>query len=187
MIDLDIPTTTPPQTSTLLHWLQTNLRPATVPTRIRTPATGAELSVFLLENGTTPAEAPFVPYFGPNPPARIPLAHRYVQLLVDTSAVLPAGLEVLRERARTGRGFDVEAVLGEAGLRGLAGVVAGSWLVVRNPGPVGNGTATTTGTGTAAGPTGAGAVPTGAAGRVGVVGWWGVVVGGLVGGLVLGL
>lgn len=180
MIDLDIPTATPPQTSTLLHWLQTNLRPATTPTRIRTPATGAEISVFLLENGTTPATAPMVPYFGPNPPARVPLAHRYVQLLVDMSGVGAAGLEVLRESARVGRGFDVGKVLGEAG---LTGVVAGSWLVVKNPGPVANATGTAAGTG----PTGVGAVPTGAAGRVGVVGCWGVVVGGLVGGLVLGL
>lgn len=76
-------------------------------------------------------------------------------------------------------------VLGEAGLEG--GVVAGSWLVVRNPGPVGNATATGTGTGTGVGPTGVGAVPTGAAGRVGVVGCWGVVGGGLFGGLMLGL
>lgn len=180
MIDLDIPTATPPQTATLLHWLQTNLRPATTPTRIRTPATGAELSVFLLENGTTPV-APMVPYFGPNPPARVPLAHRYVQLLVDTSGAEAVGIELLRERARTGRGFDVGKVLGEAGLEG--GVVAGSWLVVRNPGPVGNATATGTAAGTGVGPTGVGAVPTGAVGRVGVVGCWGVVVGGLLLGL----
>ncbi|KAK1835845.1 PEBP-like protein [Podospora conica] len=144
MIDLDIPTATPPQTSTLLHWLQTNLRPATTATRLRSPATGEELSVFLLENGTAPA-APITPYFGPNPPARIPLAHRYVHLLVDTSDADAEDLEVLRERARTGRGFDVARVLEEADLDDAEDVVAASWLVVRNPGPVANAT-TTTGT-----------------------------------------
>ncbi|KAK0754821.1 phosphatidylethanolamine-binding protein [Schizothecium vesticola] len=150
MIDLDIPTATPPQTSTLLHWLQTGLRPATTATRIRSPATGEELSVFLLENGTAPA-APLVPYFGPNPPARVPLAHRYVHLLVDTSGAEAEDLEVLRERARTGRGFDVGRVLEEADLDDAGEVVAGSWLVVRNPGPVANATAsgTAAGTGTA--------------------------------------
>ena len=173
MIDLDIPIPNPP--TTLLHWLQTSLVPAKTATRIRTPT--GELAVFLLENGTAPV-APLVSYFGPNPPARLPLAHRYVQLLVDTSEVEAEDVAVLTERAKTGRGFDVGKVLEEADLDGK--VVAGSWLVVRNPGPVMN--ATTTPTGGAGGPAATGvAVPAAGAGRgaVSVGGLVGAVVGGL--------
>lgn len=175
MIDLDIPVPNPP--TTLLHWLQTSLVPARTATRIRTPT--GELSVFLLENGTSPV-APLVSYFGPNPPARLPLAHRYVQLLVDTSDAAANAMSVLTERAKTGRGFEVDKVLQEAALEGKA--VAGSWLVVRNPGPVMNATMTTTGG--AAGPAATGvAVPAAAAGRGGAA--LGGLVGAVLGGLVL--
>lgn len=184
MIDLDIPTASPPQTDTLLHWLQTGLTPPDFPTMITTSA-GIIMAYLLEVNNTTPTSEPIVPYFGPNPPARVPLTHRYTQLLVDTSEVTAEGVEVLRAAAGTLRGFDAAAVLEEAGLGGR--VVAGNWFTVTNGGgSVGNGTGN--GTGAVGGGNGtvfAGAVggvvrPVGVGGLVAV----GVVVGGMV---VLGL
>jgi hypothetical protein len=148
MIDLDIPTDNPPQTNTLLHWLQTGLTPSTTPTQLNT--TSGTMSVFLLQNGTdTPA--PIAAYRGPNPPARIPLSHRYTQILVDTSEMAEEGEEVLRSAAETIRGFDAQSVLERAGLGGR--VVAGNFYNVTNPGPVmaANGTAGGNGSGGGAG------------------------------------
>ncbi|KAK4193070.1 CEN-like protein 1 [Podospora australis] len=151
MIDLDIPTDNPPATNTLLHWMQTGLAPATVPTQLNT-TTGA-IRAFLLENSTN--TAPIVAYFGPNPPARIPLSHRYTQILVDTSNITTEGTEILRSAAATLRGFNAQEVLTEAEL--VDKVVAGNFYNVTNPGPAtspsataGAGTVTPTGSGTAA-------------------------------------
>jgi hypothetical protein len=47
MIDLDIPTNNPPETNTLLHWMQTGLTPATAPTTLNT--TAGTITAFLLE------------------------------------------------------------------------------------------------------------------------------------------
>jgi hypothetical protein len=142
MIDVDIPTNNPPQTDTLLHWLQTGLTPPVHPTMI---VTGAGINMaYLLEadnsSGIAVAATPpaIAPYFGPNPPAREPLVHRYTQLLVDTTGLGEEGERVLRAAAATPRGFDAAAVLGEAGLADR--VVAGNYFTVRNEGPVeGNG------------------------------------------------
>ncbi|KAK4110694.1 PEBP-like protein, partial [Canariomyces notabilis] len=147
MIDLDIPTANPPETDTLLHWMQTGLTPATTATQLNT--TAGTIRAFLLENSTS--TAPIVPYFGPNPPARIPLSHRYTQILVDTSGITDEGMETLREAAATIRGFNAESVLRQAGLESM--VVAGNSYNVTNPGPVGaqtggNGAASGTGAGT---------------------------------------
>lgn len=140
MVDIDIPTNNPPETSTLLHWLQTSLVPSTTPTQLNT--TSGPIRAFLLQISSTFA-APIVPYFGPNPPARIPLSHRYVQILVDTSPGLTLEQEnALREAARTEqRGFNAEAVLERAGLSGK--VVAGNFYNVTNPGPAASPTMTT--------------------------------------------
>jgi hypothetical protein len=153
MIDLDIPTANPPETDTLLHWMQTGLTPATTATQLNT--TAGTIRAFLLENSTS--TAPIVPYFGPNPPARIPLSHRYTQILVDTSGITEEGMETLREAAATIRGFNAESVLRQAGLESM--VVAGNSYNVTNPGPVGaqtggNGAASGTGAGTGSQPTG---------------------------------
>ncbi len=130
MIDLDIPTNNPPATDTLLHWMQTGLTPATTATRLTTQT--GELSVFLLENTTqTP---PVLAYFGPGPPARIPLSHRYTQILVDTSDIDDEDLQVLRTAAATIRGFNAQTVLEQADLEDE--VVAGNFFNVTNPGPV---------------------------------------------------
>lgn len=132
MIDLDIPTDTPPQTNTLLHWAQTGLTPATTATRLNT--TNGQLSVFLLENSTN--TSPILGYFGPNPPARIPLSHRYCQILVDTSDADDEDIAVIRTAAATIRGFNAQTVLDAADLEDE--VVAGNWYNVTNPGPVNN-------------------------------------------------
>ncbi|KXX81764.1 CEN-like protein 1 [Madurella mycetomatis] len=152
MIDLDIPTDNPPATDTLLHWMQTGLTPATTATQLNT--TMGVMSAFLLENSSS--TAPVVPYFGPNPPARIPLSHRYTQILVDTSDITEEGMQALQMAAMTLRGFDTESVLSQAGLEGM--IVAGNSFNVTNPGPVG-----AQGTGTGMTPSASNPVPTGAA------------------------
>ena len=156
MIDLDIPTDTPPQTNTLLHWMQTGLTPSTTQTQLNT--TSGTIRAFLLENRTNASAV--APYFGPNPPARVPLTHRYTQILVDTTALTEQGAQALRTAAATRVGFDAAAVLARAGLQG--GVVAGNSFNVTNPGPAlaanassSTATAAATGAGTAATGTGA--------------------------------
>ncbi|KAM7194753.1 hypothetical protein V8F20_007773, partial [Naviculisporaceae sp. PSN 640] len=140
MIDIDIPTNNPPQTNTLLHWFQTNLVPSQTATAITVPGSSTPLSVFLLQNRTAPnASPPITSYFGPNPPARIPLSHRYTQILVDTSNLTPQGARALEQAARPAGGgvaigFNASAVLASAGLSEK--VVAGNFFNVTNPGPV---------------------------------------------------
>lgn len=126
MIDLDIPTDSPPLTSTLLHWMQTGL------TQSSTPANLGGITAFPLT--ATTGENALLDYFGPNPPARVPLSHRYTQILVDTSAASMESLAILQQAATTGqRGFDAATVLEDAGLSGS--VVAGNYFVVTNTGP----------------------------------------------------
>ncbi len=151
MIDLDIPTNNPPETNTLLHWMQTGLTPSSTQTQLNT--TSGTIRAFLLENRANTSA--LAPYFGPSPPARVPLSHRYTQLLVDTSALTDQGLEALRTAAATRGGFNAATVLEQAGL--TRSLVAGNSYNVTNPGPAAlpsNTTTTTsaqgTGTGTAA-------------------------------------
>ncbi|KAL2191265.1 hypothetical protein L209DRAFT_747764 [Thermothelomyces heterothallicus CBS 203.75] len=155
MVDLDVPTDTPPATDTLLHWMQAGLVPSATPTQMNT--TAGTLQVFLLgdpsasNTGTSAGRGRVanatagitVPYVGPNPPARTPLSHRYVQLLVDTSGMTAQGAEALRRAAAsatttTRRGFDPSAALAAAGLGGR--VVAGNSFNVTNAGPPANST-----------------------------------------------
>lgn len=152
MIDLDIPTANPPATDTLLHWMQAGLTPAAAPTQLNT--TSGPIRAFLLDNTTATADDAIAPYFGPNPPARIPLSHRYTQILVDTSGMGADGLRALREAAATIRGFNAAAVLEGAGLAGR--VVAGNSFNVTNPGPALAVNNTGTGTGGSASGTGVG-------------------------------
>lgn len=129
MIDLDIPTNSTSVTDTLLHWMQTDLTPATTPTQLN--MTSGSQAVFLLKNAAnTPALAP---YFGPSPPARTPLSHRYTQILVDTSGVSTQATGALQGAAANRRGFQAQAVLKQAGLENK--VVAGNFFIVTNPGP----------------------------------------------------
>lgn len=126
MVDLDIPSSQNPHT--FLHWMQTDLSPAT---------TATSLSV---SNGTTQAFTLFnakktsalVPYTQPNPPAQNPLSHRYTQILVDTTSMTQAGLSALQSAAQARVGFDTASVLEAAGLS--TNVVAGNSFNVTNPG-----------------------------------------------------
>ncbi|OTB05197.1 hypothetical protein M426DRAFT_320005 [Hypoxylon sp. CI-4A] len=166
MIDLDIPTDSPPATNTLLHWLQTGLTQSTTPIPIDSPTGSANGSVnaYLFENTT----AAFAEYFGPSPPARIPLSHRYTQILVDTTDATDDDLSVLQTAAASRQGFSALEILTQAGLADK--VLAGNFFNVTNPGPVeastssnassgsgsssgGNSTATATGTGSVTAPT----------------------------------
>lgn len=174
MIDLDIPTNNPSETSTLLHWLQTDLVPAPAPTVLNT--TSGAIRAFLLQNrtdantGAETARAVLAPYIGPSPPAHVPLSHRYTQILVDTSDLTAGGSEALRAavlgtagatNAAQGngnssgmaqrRGFDAHAVLKVAGLENK--VVAGNSFNVTNAGPASGANRTAPGGTNGAGPT----------------------------------
>lgn len=148
MIDLDIPTNVTGKTGTLLHWMQTGLTPATSATTLNT--TSGRSSVFLLQN--TANTAALAPYFGPSPPARTPLSHRYTQILVDTSALNTQATGTLQNAAASRRDFDAPTVLRQAGLQNS--VVAGNFFVVTNPGPAqdGGSSNSTTGSGTSQSP-----------------------------------
>ncbi|KAI1470013.1 PEBP-like protein [Daldinia caldariorum] len=154
MIDLDIPTDSPPQTSTLLHWLQTGLTQSTTATSINTSAGSTDAFVFKNSRG----QEAFAKYIGPSPPARIPLSHRYTQILVDTSSATEANLDILKNAAANRQGFDALSVLTQAGLGEK--VLAGNFFNVTNPGPVTSSNAnSTTGNGSGrAGSTGTGSV-----------------------------
>lgn len=144
MIDLDVPTNSPPATSTLLHWMQTGLTPATTTTQLNTST--AAMAVFLLQNSSN--TAPLAPYLSPNPPARVPLSHRYTQILIDTTGIQQTALDTLRTAASNRSAFSAMTVLTKAGLENK--VVAGNFYNVTNPGPAtnagsGNGTVVTAG------------------------------------------
>ncbi|TRX89082.1 hypothetical protein FHL15_009999 [Xylaria flabelliformis] len=141
MIDLDIPTDSPPQTNTLLHWMQTGLTQSSSAVSLNTTSGSKSAFVFSI-----PGDAAFAPYLGPAPPARIPLSHRYTQIIVDTSDVTDAGLSALKAAAANRMGFNAESVLTSAGL--VDQVVAGNFFNVTNPGPV---TGTTTSNSTTGG------------------------------------
>jgi phosphatidylethanolamine-binding protein len=140
MVDLDIPTNTPPATSTLLHWLAIGYTQPSNTTAFPVAANGTTAQAYLFNAPASPAAAQ--PYAGPNPPARIPLTHRYTQVIVDTTGATNASLTALQRAAMTRQGFDVAAVLASANLTGK--VVAGNWFTVTNPGPVQNVTTSTT-------------------------------------------
>lgn len=162
MIDMDIPTNNPPETSTLLHWMQTGLTPATASTSVNSTTASSAMSVFLLQN--TSNTAAFAPYLGPGPPARVPLSHRYVQILVDTTNAPQTALESLQTAAQNRSGFNAEATLKAAGLDTM--VIAGNFYNVTNPGPATNAAASTTiGGSSNRGSASAGTVTTGAASR----------------------
>lgn len=140
MIDIDIPTDSPPATSTLLHWMQTGLTPATTSTSLN--ASSGSSSVFLLQNGSS--TAPFAAYIPPNPPARVPLSHMYVQILVDTTGAPTSALDALKSAAANRSAFSAETTLAAAGLQSK--VVAGNFYNVTNPGPAASGNGTGNGT-----------------------------------------
>ncbi|KAH6686265.1 phosphatidylethanolamine-binding protein [Plectosphaerella plurivora] len=134
MIDMDIPTNAPPQTSTLLHWAQAGLTSNPVPTILNT--TMGTKQVHVMQNlAATPAMAD---YFGPNPPALMPLQHRYAFVAVDHSTISRDGLGQLTLASQQRRGFDATRTLTAAGL-GPQNVVAGNFYMVSNTGPIRDG------------------------------------------------
>ncbi|KAI0194621.1 PEBP-like protein [Astrocystis sublimbata] len=148
MIDLDIPTDNPPETGTLLHWMQTGLTQSA--SAVSNSSAGATSFAF-----SVPAdEAALADYLGPSPPAKIPLSHRYTEIIVDTSDLTDTGLAALKKAAGTRLGFNAKGVMTEAGL--LDKVVAGNFFNVTNPGPLEGATASnsTTGSGSGSGSNG---------------------------------
>ncbi|KAI0525580.1 phosphatidylethanolamine-binding protein [Xylaria bambusicola] len=122
MIDLDIPTDNPPETNTLLHWMQTGL------TQSPSAETTGSTSAFVF---SVPQDvAAFADYLGPAPPARIPLSHRYTEIIVDTSDVSQEALSTLETAAANRLGFNALDVLTSAGLADK--VVAGNFFNVTN-------------------------------------------------------
>lgn len=126
MVDLDIPSDQNPHT--FLHWLQTDLTPATTASTIS--ASNGSTQAFTLSN--TKNTSALVPYTQPAPPAQNPLSHRYTQILVDTSSMSLAALSTLQSAAKTRVGFDTDSVLQAAGLS--SNVIAGNSFNVTNPG-----------------------------------------------------
>ncbi|KAK1703237.1 hypothetical protein CaCOL14_012412 [Colletotrichum acutatum] len=129
MVDIDIPTASPPTTGTFLHWAQADLTPAAQTTTVK--LNDGERVIHTL---TTTSNA-IADYKGPAPPARVPLSHRYIELLVDTSDITADGTAALQTLSTRG-GVDVNAVLTTAGLANK--VVAGNFFTVTNPGPAAN-------------------------------------------------
>lgn len=125
MVDLDVPTEKPPQTTTLLHWMQTDLIPS--PSRFVLNTTLGRTAVFPLENRRNVIAA--APYIGPSPPARVPLSHRYTQLLIDTSNTSMAQIAKLSQAALKRQNFDTSAVLASAGITKYQ-IVAGNFFNV---------------------------------------------------------
>lgn len=128
MVDLDIPSSTQP--TTFLHWLQTDLVASTTPETIMTSAGNLQGFGVNLANNT----AAIVNYTQPSPPAQNPLSHRYTQLLIDTSAITPAGLTALQTAAQGRVNFNINTTLQQAGLS--QNVVSWNFFNVTNPGPV---------------------------------------------------
>ncbi|KAL9942268.1 hypothetical protein ACHAQF_004905 [Verticillium nonalfalfae] len=138
MIDMDIPTNAPPQTSTLLHWAQTGFTSS--PTPMVLNSTAGPKTVYVMQN--LAQQPPLAEYIGPNPPARAPLAHRYAFVAVDHTQITQQGLSALSQATSERLGFDAVQALTAAGLQMNA--VAGDYFIVRNTGPIrdgsGNGT-----------------------------------------------
>lgn len=127
MVDLDIPSSTQP--TTFLHWLQTDLKASTTPETIMTSSGNLQGFGVNLANNT----AAIINYTQPNPPAQNPLSHRYTQLLIDTSAITPAGLTALQTAAQSRVNFNINTTLQAAGLS--QNVISWNFFNVTNPGP----------------------------------------------------
>ncbi|TLD06540.1 uncharacterized protein PgNI_08577 [Pyricularia grisea] len=130
MVDMDIPTSQPPKTRSLLHWMQTDLVPVDKPVTVNT--TVGTTTVYPVSNLKRVVAA--APYIGPDPPARVPLNHRYTQVLVDTSNVGQEQMRILSKAATKREDFNVAEVLSAANIP-TDKIVAGNFFQVTNPGP----------------------------------------------------
>ncbi|OHF02016.1 hypothetical protein CORC01_02595 [Colletotrichum orchidophilum] len=129
MVDIDIPTASPPTTGTFLHWAQADLTPNAQTTTVK--LNDGERTIHTLSTNSNA----IAPYKGPAPPARVPLTHRYIELLVDTSDITADGTAALQTLSNR-QGVQVNDVLTTAGLANK--VVAGNFFTVTNPGPAAN-------------------------------------------------
>ncbi|KAL1849875.1 hypothetical protein Daus18300_013132 [Diaporthe australafricana] len=134
MMDLDIPSDQNPHT--FLHWMQTDLTPATKASTIT--GSNGSTQAFTLSNAKNTSA--IVAYTQPAPPAQNPLSHRYTEILIDTSSMSAEGLSALQSAAETRVGFDTNSVLEAAGLSN--NVVAGNSFNVTNAGPATSSTST---------------------------------------------
>ena len=146
MIDLDIPSATGGPTGTLLHWMQTDLVSAESSTTVN------GMTMFELINPGNVAAA--ASYFGPSPPNRAPVTHRYTEILVDTTGLASAKAASLKAAGATRGNFSASTVVQGVGAK----VVAGNFFQVTSPDAVaggtgvsGNGTFTGSGNGTTSG------------------------------------
>lgn len=152
MIDLDIPSSTQP--TTFLHWIQTDMVADDTLSTILADSGAPNNQGFIIQQGKPTAA--IVPYTQPNPPAQNPLSHRYAEILLDTSALTPAGLVALTTAAQGRVNFNIAAALKAAGLANS--VVAFNFFNVTNPAGAAPPPTTGTATGTAgAKPSGTGA------------------------------
>ncbi|KAF6789009.1 phosphatidylethanolamine-binding protein [Colletotrichum plurivorum] len=122
MVDIDVPSAA----GTFLHWAQTDLAPDATTKTVQLGADGERTIHTLSIAGGAAAIAD---YRGPSPPARNPLTHRYVELLVDTSDITPEGTQALQALSNR-QGAQVNDVLTQAGLANK--VVAGNFFTVTN-------------------------------------------------------
>ncbi|EEY14022.1 conserved hypothetical protein [Verticillium alfalfae VaMs.102] len=122
----------------LLHLAQTGFHSS--PTPMVLNSTAGPKTVYVMQN--LAQQPPLAEYIGPNPPARAPLAHRYAFVAVDHTQITQQGLSALSQATSERRGFDAVQALTAAGLQMNA--VAGDYFIVRNTGPIrdgsGNGT-----------------------------------------------
>ncbi|KAI1824742.1 PEBP-like protein [Xylaria intraflava] len=130
MIDLDVPTDNPPRTDTYLNWLQTGLTQDSTGSMLNITTGSQYVYVFSVPQN----EGAFASYTGPDPPAKIPLTHRYTELLIDTSNASEDDLADLKAAAATRECFNASSVLESVGL--VDKVIAGNYFNVTNPGPV---------------------------------------------------
>ncbi|KAL0941517.1 uncharacterized protein CTRU02_204280 [Colletotrichum truncatum] len=129
MVDIDIPTENPPATDTYLHWFRTGFVQDSSPTLLSLN-NGSAYSIYQFRSN----HGDQAHYVSPAPPAKTPLRHRYVEILVDTSNISGEAATIMGGVASLNRkGVNVEGILTQAGL--IDKVVAGNWFTITNPGP----------------------------------------------------
>jgi hypothetical protein len=134
MVDPDIPPAVPGNpTGELLHWLQPGLISAS------TPSTLAGRTVYTLTNPSNVSA--LATYLQPTPPFKVPYSHRYVELLLNTTAVDTKNGSVLQMASSGARTpFDAVKVLRDAGVV----IVASNWFNVTKANATASATASAT-------------------------------------------
>jgi len=126
MLDPDVPSGPGTKTSELLHWMQSDLTSASNPTTI------AGKQVYQLINANNASA--IASYLQPSPPQKIPLSHRYVQIILNTTD--PTSKATLAKFGATRQMFNATSVLAQAAVQPLFG---NSFNVTFNDSNVGTG------------------------------------------------